>query len=296
MLVVVQLLVVLMVLVVSVLVIMPLVALVVSVVLVAVGFGVGGGRYGPSIYSHIPTLYAAPPIRPAHDMTLPPLRAPLLAALRAASKPARYKTIFIGSRLDSRLLGERYDDYDHPDDQDPDQDGLYSDDSEGGFGVEQMEEGGRGSGGGGAGSGEHAGGYLERGKGSSGGGQGANTLPRLSKVKQGRSSQRRSRERQESTRELVDFFAERMQEARDAWSSRVQALQKRWQASFIRGEWGMRGGGSASVDRDAALRLTFGLIVRMYAYEDALDDLRLAAEQDPSCLEAFAPQVEWGKK
>lgn len=53
----------------------------------------------------------------------------------------------------------------------------------------------------------------------------------------------------------------------------------------------MRGGGSASVDRDAALRLTFGLIVRMYAYEDALDDLRLAAEQDPSCLEAFAPQV-----
>ncbi|CAN0505002.1 unnamed protein product, partial [Laminaria digitata] len=82
-----------------------------------------------------------------------------------------------------------------------------------------------------------------------------------------------------------------MQEARGAWSSRVQALRKRWQASFLRGEWGMRGGGSASVDRDAALRLTFGLIVRMYAYEDALDDLRLAAEQDPSCLEAFAPQV-----
>lgn len=50
----------------------------------------------------------------------------------------------------------------------------------------------------------------------------------------------------------------------------------------------MRGGGSPAADRDAALRLTFGLIVRMYAYDDALQDL---AEQDPICLEAFAPQV-----
>lgn len=79
------------------------------------------------------------------------------------------------------------------------------------------------------------------------------------------------------------------QEARDAWSARVSALQKRWQASFLRGDgWGMRGGGSPAADRDAALRLTFGLIVRMYAYDDALQDL---AEQDPICLEAFAPQV-----
>lgn len=57
----------------------------------------------------------------------------------------------------------------------------------------------------------------------------------------------------------------------------------------MRGDgWGMRGGGSPVADRDAALRLTFGLIVRMYAYTDALKDL---AEQDPGCLEAFAPQV-----
>ena len=69
----------------------------------------------------------------------------------------------------------------------------------------------------------------------------------------------------------------------------MSALQKRWQASFLSGDgWGLRGGGSAAADRDAALRLTFGLIVRMYAYDDALRDL---AEQDPTCLEAFAPQV-----
>lgn len=105
-----------------------------------------------------------------------------------------------------------------------------------------------------------------------------------------RDSSLTSRSRQDSTRELVDFFAYRMQEARDAWSGRVTALQKRWQTAFYRGDWGLRGG-SASADRDAALRLTFGLIVRMYAYEDAWDDLRLAAEQDPSVLEAFAPQV-----
>lgn len=44
-------------------------------------------------------------------------------------------------------------------------------------------------------------------------------------------------------------------------------------------------------EKEEALRLTFGLIVRMFAYEDALDDLRLAAQQEPSCLEFFAPQV-----
>ncbi|CAM9978457.1 unnamed protein product, partial [Hapterophycus canaliculatus] len=83
----------------------------------------------------------------------------------------------------------------------------------------------------------------------------------------------------------------RAQEARDAWSARVSALQKRWQASFLSGDaWGMRGGGSPAADRDAALRLAFGLIVRMYAYENTLEDLRLAAEEDPVCLEAFAPQ------
>lgn len=82
-----------------------------------------------------------------------------------------------------------------------------------------------------------------------------------------------------------------LQEARDAWSARVSALQKRWQASFMRGDgWGMRGGGNPAADRDAALRLTFGLIVRMYAYKDALQDL---AEQDPACLEAFAPQARF---
>lgn len=101
------------------------------------------------------------------------------------------------------------------------------------------------------------------------------------------------RSRQDSTRELVDYFADRMQEARDSWSTRVQALQKRWQASFLRGDWGVRGGRSAAADKDAALRLTFGLIVRMYAYEDTLNDLRIAAAQDPSCLEAFAPQVQY---
>lgn len=98
-----------------------------------------------------------------------------------------------------------------------------------------------------------------------------------------------SRSRQESTRELVDFFAGRMQEARDAWTARVEALQKRWRASILSGDWGRRDAGLS--DRDSALRITFGLMVRLYAYEDALKDLRRAAEQDPSCLEFFAPQV-----
>lgn len=44
-------------------------------------------------------------------------------------------------------------------------------------------------------------------------------------------------------------------------------------------------------ETEEALRLTFGLIVRLYAYEDALEDLRRAADQEPSCLEFFAPQV-----
>lgn len=209
----------------------------------------------------------------------------------------RYKTIFMGSRLDARLLGEHLDDYD-----------SNTDDSEEEFGVGGGRGRGRGLGGDvdaaesgrGRGSGrgaEESKGHLQR--------QGASRKWRRSKQRDPHRrsspspSRRRSlspppprRYRQESTRELVDYFAERMQEARDAWSARVQALQKRWQASFIRGDWGLRGGGSALADRDAALRLTFGLIVRMYAYEDALEDLRLAAEQYPSCLEAFAPQVE----
>lgn len=93
----------------------------------------------------------------------------------------------------------------------------------------------------------------------------------------------------------ITIFPPSYQEARAAWSARVSALQKRWQASFLSGDgWGVRGGGSPAADRDAALRLTFGLIVRLYAYEDTLEDMRLAAEQDPMCLEAFAPQVGEG--
>lgn len=87
----------------------------------------------------------------------------------------------------------------------------------------------------------------------------------------------------------MEYFALRMQEARDAWSERVEALQRRWRASIISVDWRRRSNGMSETEE--ALRLTFGLIVRLYAYEDALEDLRRAADQEPSCLEFFAPQV-----
>lgn len=213
--------------------------------------------------------------------------------------PGRYKTIFIGSRLDARLLGEGYEDEDFDD-------GRYSEGESSGeeSGVDSMEAGKSGRGGSaraGGGGGGTVGGAEEakdtrdehdRASGRSG--RSGRRWRSSRRSSPSRGGQAPSRARQESTRELVDFFAERMQEARDAWSTRVQSLQKLWQTSALRVDWGMRSG-NASADRDAAMRLTFGLIVRMYAYEDALDDLKRAAEQDPSCLEAFAPQVGRGR-
>lgn len=166
----------------------------------------------------------------------------------------------MGSRLDARLLDQGYD----------------SESEDGDFGKD-----------------------LEAGGGGKGEGDDEYSIPEHHRTvsRKIRSSKRGigrmpSRARQESTRELVDFFAGRMQEARDAWATRVKALQKRWRASILSGDWGRLGGGrSAQADRDAALRLTFGLIVRMYAYEDALEDLRQAAVEEPSCLEFFVPQV-----
>lgn len=164
----------------------------------------------------------------------------------------RYKTIFIGSRLDARLLDEEYG-------------------SDFGTEVEHDLEAGEGIGG------------------EEGSAPRLGTTSRKRKSRRGDFARTPSRARQQSTRELVDFFAERMQEAQDAWAKRVDALQKRWRTSILSGDWGRRGAGFS--DRDAALRLTFGLITRLYAYEDALEDLRLAAEREPSCLEFFAPQV-----
>ncbi|CAN0008237.1 unnamed protein product [Scytosiphon promiscuus] len=229
--------------------------------------------------------------------------------LRSSMPRPRYKTIFIGSRLDARLLGDQYDSGTGSEDDDDDYEDEYSSAEESGRSdVESSGLGTRSGGGnrGGGGGSEEAKGSLGRVMGA-----GRNRTPKSKGERQrslsrsaipgggkrrGRKRRRRKRSRsrssrQESTRELVDFFAHRMQEARDAWSGRVSALQKRWQASFLSGDaWGMRGGGSPAADRDAALRLTFGLIVRMYAYENTLEDLRLAAEEDPVCLEAFAPQ------
>lgn len=104
-----------------------------------------------------------------------------------------------------------------------------------------------------------------------------------------RSGRMPSRGRTESTRELVDYFALRMQEARDAWSTRVEALQRRWRASILSVDWLRRH--SPLSEKDEALRLTFGLVVRLYAYEDTFEGLRRAAEEDPRCLEFYAPQV-----
>lgn len=181
----------------------------------------------------------------------------------------RYKTIFIGSRLNARLLDEPYDSADNESDRD-----VGSDLEAGGNEEEKEEE-------------EED--EEEKGQ-RQGSGQAINIKLRRTRGKRRGDRIAALRSRQESTTDLVNYFADRMQEARDAWSARFQNLQNRWQASFLRGDWGVRGS-SLSADRDAALRLTFGLIVRMYAYEDALDDLRMAAEQNPSCLEAFAPQV-----
>eukprot|EP00752_Nemacystus_decipiens_P014268 g12689.t1 len=224
--------------------------------------------------------------------------------LRSTMPTPRYKTIFIGSRLDARLLDDQYGYDTASDDED-----YYSDDSEdssaedyGGGGVidGSLEAGERGSGSRGGGGSEESKGTLGITRGPSrqypktkvrrprSGSRGTVSTARRGRRRRRRGRSRSRSSRQESTRELVDFFADRMQEARDAWSERVSTLKKRWQASFLRGDgWGMRGGGSPAADRDAALRLTFGLIVRMYAYDDALQDL---AEQDPICLEAFAPQ------
>ncbi|CAN0115517.1 unnamed protein product, partial [Ectocarpus sp. 12 AP-2014] len=223
--------------------------------------------------------------------------------LRSSMPTPRYKTIFMGSRLDTRLLDEQYDhdtDSDYWDDDDDD----YSSSEELGRGAggvgSSMETGGRGGGSGGS---EETKAYLGRVTGACRQSPTKKTERQRTQSRAAHPSSRRRtrrrrnrsgsfRHRQESTRELVDYFADRMQEARAAWSARVSALQKRWQASFLSGDgWGMRGGGSPAADRDAALRLTFGLIVRLYAYEDTLEDLRLAAEQDPMCLEAFAPQL-----
>eukprot|EP00903_Cladosiphon_okamuranus_P006349 g6219.t1 len=226
--------------------------------------------------------------------------------LRSTMPTPRYKTIFMGSRLDARLLGEQYgydtssdDEYDD----EYDSDYSYAEEYPGGsLDAGDGVSGGAGGGGGGPGGSEESKGTVGLTRGASRQYSKAKARrPRsgsrgtVSTAREGRRRRRRRRgrsrsrsSRQESTRELVDFFADRMQEARDAWSARVRALQKRWQASFLSGDgWGMRGGGSQTADRDAALRLTFGLIVRMYAYDDALQDL---AEQDPICLEAFAPQ------
>lgn len=211
----------------------------------------------------------------------------MTSAWRGVAWLGRYKTIFIGSRLNARLLGDQYPGSEEEEDEEFDSD------------LEAAEEGGD--------AGEREGSSWRRGgMEETKAGEAPRARKRAARKRAGAkraesragSSQRGdiSRARQESTRELVDYFADRMQEARDAWSARVEALQKRWQASFLRGGWGVRGGGSAWADRDAALRLAFGLIVRMYAYEDALDDLRLAAEQDPLCMEAFAPQVSGGKE
>lgn len=169
----------------------------------------------------------------------------------------RYKTIFIGSRLDARLL-EREPDYEA--------DG-------GGEGVDGID--------------------LETGVGSgeenSGPREGTLESRKLKSLRRMHLARAQSRGRQESTRELVDYFAARMQQARDAWLSRVEALQRRWRTSILNVDW--LGRGNLLSEKEEALRLTFGLIVRMFAYEDALDDLRLAAQQEPSCLEFFAPQV-----
>ncbi|CAM9515425.1 unnamed protein product [Pylaiella littoralis] len=219
--------------------------------------------------------------------------------LRSSMPTPRYKTIFLGSRLDSRLLDEQYGDCASGSDEDYD-DSDYSSTEEFGRGADDSSrlETGELAGGGGAEEtkaslGRSVGASRRWAKGSKPrrqrSGSRGTSYSTAGPRRRGRQRRLRSRSsRQESTRELVDYFAERMQEARDAWSARVSALQKRWQASFMRGDgWGMRGGGNPAADRDAALRLTFGLIVRMYAYKDALQDL---AEQDPACLEAFAPQ------
>ncbi|CAM9727285.1 unnamed protein product [Ectocarpus sp. 4 AP-2014] len=227
--------------------------------------------------------------------------------LRSSMPTPRYKTIFMGSRLDARLLDEQYD-HDMDSDYDDDDDDYSSSEElgRGAGGVDSsMEAGvrGGGSGGGGSGGSEETKAYLGRVTGACRQSPAKKTERQRTQSRAAHPSARRRRRRrrnrsgsfrhrQESTRELVDYFADRMQEARAAWSARVSALQKRWQASFLSGDgWGVRGGGSPAADRDAALRLTFGLIVRLYAYEDTLEDLRLAAEQDPMCLEAFAPQL-----
>ncbi|CAM9982152.1 unnamed protein product, partial [Ectocarpus fasciculatus] len=231
--------------------------------------------------------------------------------LRSSMPTPRYKTIFMGSRLDARLLDEQYGHETDSDYDDDDDDHDYSSSEElgrgaGGVDSSSMEVGERGvSGGGGIGIGgsEETKAYLGRVTGACRQSPAKKTERQRTQSRAAHSSARRRRRRrrnrsgsfrhrQESTLELVDYFADRMQEARAAWSARVSALQKRWQASFLSGDgWGVRGGGSPAADRDAALRLTFGLIVRLYAYEDTLEDLRLAAEQDPMCLEAFAPQL-----
>lgn len=212
-----------------------------------------------------------PPPRPAPLCVLAPVlvRSPQL--LSPPEYSIRYKTIFIGSRLDARLLNNRdfRSEFDGTEFDERDLETGEMDDSD--VDDDPTDEGG------GMSIGRGGDGDSSTAKRTKGGGRGE--------------SMRRvpSRSRQQSTQELVDFFAGRMQEARGAWTARVEALQKRWRASILRGDWGRRN--ARLSDRDEALKMTFGLMVRLYAYEDALNDLRRAAEEEPSCLEFFAPQV-----
>ncbi|CAM9671652.1 unnamed protein product [Choristocarpus tenellus] len=240
-------------------------------------------------------------------------------SIRALAYPGgigleRYKTIFMGSRLSTRLLGE---------------DSLYGSSYNESASIIDSERGESAS----FSSAECTGNKVPTGEeegGGLGGGGAPDNICRTQDVQSrerkqageqhGRRHQKRRRQqegwqgsesdggtssRQDSSIDIVEHFAWRMEEARETWSFRLDSLLEMWQSSRLRGaigavssggsgqgitrRWGWEAGGA--VGRDRILRVTFGLLVRMYAYEDTLGDLLKVASSEPSCLEFFAPQL-----